>query len=308
MPRFLLALAFLATPALATTAPAEVPRVVADTPITHSLVAQVMGDLGAPELLLDQGADPHDFQLRPSQARLIAAADLVVWMSSDLSPWMARAVQTLATGTRLELAGVEGLHRQGFLAGQLALGHAGEADDHAAASGLDPHLWLDPQNAAPWLHALAAELARLDPQNGASYAANAEAAVAASQRLAAELAEILAPVTGIGLVTHHDAYGYLAQAYGLTLLGSVTQGDAADPGVARISALRAALARLDPPPCLLPEANHPQAVARLVAEGLDLRIGPALDPAGVMQAPGAGHYGATLRALARNIAACASGA
>ena len=56
----------------AAAASAEVPDVVADTAVTYALVATVMGDLGTPTLLLDLGADAHDYQLRPSQARALA--------------------------------------------------------------------------------------------------------------------------------------------------------------------------------------------------------------------------------------------
>jgi nitrogen fixation/metabolism regulation signal transduction histidine kinase len=57
---------------------ADVPRVITDIPPVYGLVAQVMGDLGAPVLLLEKGADEHDFQLRPSQMRDIASADVAV--------------------------------------------------------------------------------------------------------------------------------------------------------------------------------------------------------------------------------------
>ena len=70
--RYIITLLATATPALA-----EVPRVVTDIPPVHALVAQVMGDLGQPELLLAKGADEHDFQLKPSQAGAVADADLV---------------------------------------------------------------------------------------------------------------------------------------------------------------------------------------------------------------------------------------
>ena len=69
--RHIIPLLLLATPALA-----EVPSVVTDIPPVHALVAQVMGDLGQPVLLLAKGADEHDFQLRPSQAGAVADAGL----------------------------------------------------------------------------------------------------------------------------------------------------------------------------------------------------------------------------------------
>ena len=51
---------------------AEVPKVVTDIPPVHALVAQVMGNLGQPQLLLAKGADEHDFALKPSQMQGIA--------------------------------------------------------------------------------------------------------------------------------------------------------------------------------------------------------------------------------------------
>ena len=53
----------------ATTARAEPPQVVTDIAPIHSLVSEVMGNLGKPALLLDAGSDPHHITLRPSQAR-----------------------------------------------------------------------------------------------------------------------------------------------------------------------------------------------------------------------------------------------
>lgn len=59
---------------------AEVPRVVTDFGPVQSLVSDVMGDLGPPQPLLTAGAGPHDFQLRPSQAALLAQA---IWCSGS---------------------------------------------------------------------------------------------------------------------------------------------------------------------------------------------------------------------------------
>ena len=71
---------------------AKVPNVVTDIPPVHALVGQVMGDLGTPVLLLEKGADEHDFQLRPSQMQSIADADTVIWVGPALTPWLDRAM------------------------------------------------------------------------------------------------------------------------------------------------------------------------------------------------------------------------
>ncbi len=97
----------LASVAFSLPALAEVPKVVTDIHPVHALVAQVMGDLGSPSLLLERGASEHDFQLRPSQAADLAEADLVVWIGPELTPWLDRALDGIGEGSiQLQLLGL----------------------------------------------------------------------------------------------------------------------------------------------------------------------------------------------------------
>ena len=106
-------------------AAAEAPKVVTDMPPVHALVAQVMGDLGEPVLLLDRGADPHNFQLRPTQAQSLAQADAVIWVGPEMTPWMARAIDGLeVTAPAVELLHVDGVRQRDF-----AFGHSHDHDD-----------------------------------------------------------------------------------------------------------------------------------------------------------------------------------
>ena len=83
-------ISFLLASLAATQALAEVPKVLTDFAPVQSLVAQVMGDLGAPATLLPRGNDVHDFQLRPSQAADLAGADLLIWIGPQMTPCLAR--------------------------------------------------------------------------------------------------------------------------------------------------------------------------------------------------------------------------
>jgi zinc transport system substrate-binding protein len=296
--RYIITLLASATPALA-----EVPQVVTDIPPVHALVAQVMGDLGQPELLLARGADEHDFQLRPSQARSVAGADLVVWIGPELTPWLDSALSVRPEGAAaLALLDAEGTQRRSY-------GEPAGGDDHGHDHGHDhgaedPHAWLDPDNARVWLGLIAAELGRLDPGHATIYAANAAAAEAGIAELDARLKAELAPVQGKPLVTAHDAFGYFADHYGLTLAGSIAQGDASAPGAARLEELRREL-EAGGVVCLFPEVQHDPKQAEQLAEGTGVRIGGALDPVGSSLEPGPGAYAALLQGLAGTIADCA---
>lgn len=310
---------------------AEVPVVVTDIPPIHALTAQVMGDLGSPVLLLDRGADAHDFQLRPSQARAVADAALVVWTGPTMTPWLNRVLESGATGTRLALLEAEGTHLQPYGAGNAAHdhGHAaeddhdhghdhGHDDDHAEEaghdhdhdhdhghdhSGTDPHAWLDPHNAETWLALIAAELSRLDPDNAGTYGANAAAATADIEALEDEIAALLAPVRDRPFVTFHDAYGYFVGHFGLTQAGTIALGDAASPGAQRLSSLRAELGA-GAAICVFPEANHDPRLAAQLAEATGTRLGPLLDPEGSALEPGPALYGDLMRGLARSLVEC----
>lgn len=79
------------------TAIADVPNVAVDIAPVHSLVARVMDGVGTPSLIVQPGASPHGYSLRPSEASALQDADLVFWIGEDLTPWMEDAVETLAT-------------------------------------------------------------------------------------------------------------------------------------------------------------------------------------------------------------------
>lgn len=296
----------------ATAATAEVPRVVTDFAPAQGLVAMVMGDLGSPEMLLEQGANAHDFQLRPSQAAALADADLVVWMGPEMSPWLDRSLEGLDGGAELRLLAVEGTHLQPF--GDSAAHDHADHDDHATEAaddhdghdhdhdGMDPHAWLDPANGMHWLDAIAAELARLDPENAATYAANAAYGKTRITEADTDLAQRLAPLHDRPFVVFHDAYGYFTAHYGLTLAGSVAAGDATSPGAAHLKELQEAAGSTAL--CLFPEAGHDPKLLAQMAEATGVKLGGALDPEGVTVAPDAGAYLAVLNGVADTLLAC----
>ena len=76
MSRKLLAVS-VTTALLGSTALAEAPSVSADIPPVHSLVARVMDGVGTPNLIVQTGASPHGYMLRPSEAAALQEADLV---------------------------------------------------------------------------------------------------------------------------------------------------------------------------------------------------------------------------------------
>lgn len=278
---------------------AGVPQVATDIPVVQSLAAMVMGSLGEPVVLMDAGADAHDYQLRPSQAAALEGADLLIWVGPEMTPWLERPAAARATDSVLGLLGLPATHRRHF-APQGA--HDGENHSHDHG-GIDPHAWLDPTNAGIWVQAIADALATHDPEHASVYQTNARSAAERITTLDGDLAARLAPARGRPLILGHDAYGYLAERYGLTIAGTVATGDAASPGAGRLSELRK-LAAGSGDACFFPEAGQSDAIARMLTSGTDLHIGAALDPEGRTMPAGADLYSALMMGLGDTISRC----
>ncbi|PIE15624.1 MAG: zinc ABC transporter substrate-binding protein [Rhodobacterales bacterium] len=285
---------------------AEAPAVTTDIGAVHSLVAQVMQGVGRPEILLDQGGDAHSFQLRPSQARQLANADLLFWVGPELTPWLQRAVDGIGVkGAEIQLMHAPGAILRDF-DGTKALTHE-DHDNHAEAAhhheGLDPHLWLDPQNAIVWLDHIAHELAKADPEHASQYQANATAAKGRIAALMAQTRQRLAPVQNRAIVVSHDAYGYFADRFGLQIAGSIRDGDAASPGAAHLQELQAKIDRAEVV-CAFGEVNHEPGLLDTLFEGHDIPVGN-LDPSGVSLRYGPELYGDLIANLVQSLLICA---
>ena len=95
MSRKLLTLSLTAT-LMGAAAYADTPQVAVDIVPVHSLVARVMDGVGTPDLIIQPGASPHEYSLRPSEAAALQNADLVFWIGPDLTPWLTDTIETLA--------------------------------------------------------------------------------------------------------------------------------------------------------------------------------------------------------------------
>lgn len=311
---------------VAGSAHAEAPKVLASIAPVHSLVSMVMEGVGQPELLVPATASDHDFAMKPSDLRKIAAADLVVWIGESLEAYLAKPLETEGTAD-LELIDASGIDARPF-AGMAGDGHApadtgehgreasadeadGAADGLAQAeagehghehSGLDPHVWLDPVRAQAITGAVAGKLAELDPENAARYRQNAAAAVAALAELDAEIVSRLAPVGGKPFITFHDGYSYFVQRYGLRQVGQLTVDPEQRAGAASVRALRDEVAAQGVT-CAFVEPQFDAGVIETLAGETGMKIG-VLDALGADLEPGSSLYSGLLRKNTKAFEAC----
>lgn len=180
------------------------------------VVEQVAAEHAEVTNLTKPGAEPHDLELTPADVAGITEADLVVYLA-HFQPAVDDAVAAEADPTRvLDVADSARLVEADEAT------HAAEGAEHEDGHDhgtLDPHFWLDPTRLADVGTAVAQRLADLDPDNAADYEANAAELATALTDLDSQYRQGLADCQSRDLVTSHEAFGYLARAYGLTQRG-----------------------------------------------------------------------------------------
>ena len=320
---------------MSSTALADVPNVAVDIAPVHSLVARVMQDVGAPDLIIRSGASPHDYRLRPSEAKAIQDANLVIWMGKELTPWMEDAVKTLSTEaailTLLEKDETTLLEfRESVLFEEhdhddhSDKDHAETEDqdhddhddhsdkDHAetedqdhdehAHGAHDPHAWLSPKNAKIWLNLIAAQLSTADPDNASTYFVNAAAAVTEIDTLMVDVSTMLDPIRGNSFIVFHDAYQYFETVFEFPASGAISLGDATDPSPARIARVQDRIQE-QKIQCVLAEPQFKKGLVVTVLEGTDAKTS-IIDPLGVALEPGPALYPQLIRNMAKTLVDC----
>ena len=285
---------------------ADVPQVTTDIPVTHSLVTRVMAGIGTPDLIVNRGASPHDYSLRPSNAASLEAADLVFWISSELTPWLEGALKTLAADAKvIELMDAKGStvlpFREGSTFETHSHRHKHDEDEHATVN-VDPHGWLDPYNGKTWLDVIATELSKIDPENTDIYFENVSQGKTDIDAVISEIDATLATFRGTNFIVYHDAYQYFERRFDVLAAGSISMGDVSDPSPARIAEIHQTVEELDMT-CVFSEPQFNPELVATVVDGTKARA-RVIDPLGTRLTLGADFYLNLLRNIAQTMASC----
>lgn len=241
----------------------------------HCLAANVAGDHAEVISLMAGTADAHDFQLTPRERRLLDRANLVVANGLGLEPWLSRVVagpkkdsRVVALSTGLEAELIHSSHPEA----DSGHAHSSHRHDHSS-EGINPHIWLDPHLYRRMVTNFLAAIQTIDPANATAYASNATVYLARLERLDQDLQSGLAPLTNSPIVTYHDAFPYFARRYGLRVVGVVEETPHVSPTPKHLSELRNIIEK-ERVKVLFTEPQHPDKLARRLAEDLKLRVLP----------------------------------
>lgn len=285
------------------------PKVVVSIKPIHSLTAVIMAGVASPQLLIKGAGTPHGYSMRPSEARMLADADLVIWVGEDLETFLVRPLANLGGHAhQLELAHhleskMLPIREGGTWEGHDAHGHDKHGHDKHGhdQEDLDYHLWTSPILAKDIVTLIAEQLMTVDPAHAATYAANVASLITKLDQLYHEVKNQLRPVTKVPYIVFHDAYQYFERDFGLNAVGSVTIDTERSPGVRRVQDVRDKITELNARAVF----SEPQFQSRIVATVLEGTgaIDGVLDPLGADLAEGPDAYFHLIREMGATIVA-----
>ncbi len=213
--------------------------VLATTSVFADIAKLALGDTVTIDTIVPAGVDVHTFEPSPADAEKLADADLIVMNGLGLDEW----VLTLLEGAGKTEADVlelgEDLTGFEYIKSIEEDLEAGAATDDLGHGGTDPHIWLDPSGAQLYMERIAKRVsddrADLADRIALAFGEGLDQLTALKNDVAAKYAAI--PAEKRRIVTFHDAFGYYARAYGITIVGVAVEAPGQDPSAQEIAAL-----------------------------------------------------------------------
>lgn len=280
------------------------------------IAAAITDGVTPTEVLLPDGASPHDYALRPSDVQRLQSSELVIWVGPEMETFLQKPLSQIPPNRQITLSALpaiqaamikashhhsesdhDGDSHQADHADHDEHTHAAEVHDehdedhaHGAAAieeehddghhhgEFNMHIWLSPEMAQASAIAIHDKLLELMPQNKDKLDANLTQFTEKLAHTDKNIVNMLSPVRNKGYFVFHDAYGYFEQHYGLSPLGYFTINPAISPGAQRLHQIRTQLVE-HKAECVFAEPQFRPAVISAVAKGTQVRMG-VLDPLG----------------------------
>ena len=318
---------------LVSTANADVKVVTSIKPI-HSLASYVMDGVGKPDVIVDGYNSPHGFSLKPSHAKMLENADLVIWVGEDLEAFLEKPLNTIAKKAKnievMDLKGIKKLEfrEKNIFEGHDDHGHDEHKDEHKehghdehkdehkehghdehkekdAHEGHhhgehDPHVWLDPMNAKVIIKEITKQLVQLDSKNSAAYKANSKKALADIDMLTKAIKKDLNK--DLRFVVFHDAYQYFENRFNIKVLGALTVNTDVMPGAEQLSEIREVIEH-EKVNCIFSEPQFNPSIIKSIAKDTKVKTG-ILDPLGAKLDKGKNLYFDLLNDMASSFKGC----
>jgi ABC-type Zn uptake system ZnuABC Zn-binding protein ZnuA len=253
------------------------PVVLTSTTFLADITRNIAGDRVGVESLLPVGVDPHSYQPTPEDVTKIEQSKLLIINGAEYEHFLESLLEN-AGGERETIEASAGLSVR---------------EEVESEHGVDPHLWLDPNNVVTYVENIREALTHFDPDGAATYQTNADAYINQLKDLHTWINEQVSQVPSEKrlLVTNHEALGYFSDRYGFTIIGAVVPSvsSVASPSAGEMAELIDLIKSSGAPAIFLDEVENP-ALAQQIADETGVAVITDLHLESLTDGPPAGTY------------------
>ena len=255
------------------------PNIVVSIRPYYYLAASILQNVGQPKLLLQNNASPHDYQLKPSDIRLMHNADLIIWGGPTFEMFLAKPLQNIDESKSLKILELTTLNKLSIRQiHQHSHAHAHSHEHSHQHAAIDPHVWLSPKNGIAILHAICAALSKLDPMHHQIYQANRDIAISKIQQASIKIKQQLALVKHKPYLVFHDAYQYFEDEFQLTVAGAIAINPDIPPSAKKIHQIKQLIKNKNVH-CIFSEPQFKPKIIKELTKNSSIKQG-VLDPLG----------------------------
>jgi len=264
----------------------------------YSLVAQLSKGITQPVLLIKQMPSAHHYNMRPSDRRLLANADVIIWTGPQMESYLDKIIrqQDAIIISAIQADGLKLLERRIKNGNQHSTGHS--AHDHHGH--IDPHIWLSAHNAIAISRHISKQLISHDPENARRYEKNLQQVSDKISRLAEKIRSILKDRPQ-PFITYHDAFQYFEKENNLNYIGSVNFNEEAGTSLKHLRHIKAEIKQKQIQ-CLLYQPPEPDIIKTLTAGSTIKAV--ALDPLGLRVKNDENAWFEIMQGIAENFKRC----
>jgi ABC-type Zn uptake system ZnuABC Zn-binding protein ZnuA len=249
-------------------------KIVATTTQVADFTRNIVGSDAVVTQLVQPNQSAHNYDPSPADLTTLGKADVVVVNGHGLETWLTDIIAasgfagtTIDTSEGIDVSGHGNSHDHQAQTNERETAPALRGHDHPEDN---PHIWMDVWNAKTQVHNIEKGVTQVDPENGATYMANADAyeikLTSLDQWIRTNIDAV--PVEQRLFVSNHDAFEYFTAAYGINYVGSVIPGfdDNAEPNAAEIDRLVAAIKQTGAKAVFSEKSLNPKAADTIARE------------------------------------------
>ena len=207
-------------------------QVVTTIPVLKDLVEQVGGPYVRVSSLLSGYENEHTYAPKPSDLVAVRKARLLFEVGLGLEVWVSSLVKTAGSPSLLIVTTSKGI---GLI--RDPPDHDGPMHNNGDGEHGNPHIWLDPENAATMMRHIAEALIKVDPAHATEFRNNQATYLRKLDQLRIELNDRLRSVPDRRMIVHHPAWPYFARRFGFQIVGTIQSQTASEPSALQLQSL-----------------------------------------------------------------------